>query len=275
MTTIRRICAMLIVGIWFPVLAEELEEEAHPKEDSSEVESSFSKDIKQLQAMGFQKSLISGSLGSISKDSYNKSLNSIRTEWNTLKNSRGNPSVMYDVILQAGHYKRTTGLTGASGKEVTEQQLVAYIVKRASESLSAAGKSVLVLSADEYSPGLKAKVFLAIHADGSSQKCKTGPSLSYHTNSSTLAMHAIGWGLSQALGYKYDEFRKDGYTANSAKYYMYKKVEAPVMKGLLEVGEITCEIVESRLIVSADGIGANVARAIAFVLDSGAVASSN
>lgn len=59
-------------------------------------------------------------------------------------------------------------------------------------------------------------------------------------------MHAIGWGLSRALGYKYQEFRKDDFTVNAAHYYMYSKVDAPVMKGLLEVGETTCLPMEQR-----------------------------
>lgn len=265
--------AILAFSYGAAIAQEASEEEAHPKVYSPELEATYKADIKKLQAMKFQDGLVSGSLGAVSKDAYSAALKSIKTQWNTLKNSPGDSNTTYDAIIQAGHYKRITNLTGASGEAVTEQQLVAYIVKGVAEKLRASGKNVLVLSADEYAAGLKGRIFLAIHADGSKPPCKTGPSLSYQTNSSTLAMHAIGWGLSQALGYKFDEFKKDGYTANAAKYYMYSRVHAPVMKGLLEVGDISCPPVEGRLIVSADGISNNVARAIAFVLDAGPAAS--
>jgi hypothetical protein len=81
-------------------------------------------------------------------------------------------------------------------------------------------------------------------------------------------MHAIGWGLSQALGYKYNDFRKDGFTVDAANYYMYKKVKAPIMKGLLEVGELTCPKSEEQLVVGIDAVANNVARALSFVLAS-------
>lgn len=244
-------------------------EETHPTRNSDEFDKTASVDLNELIKGGFQDGLISRSLGAASTDDYKVALGSILKEWNSLANELGDSNELYDVILQAGHYRRYKGNTGASGNDVTEQQLAAYIVKRISDILNKSGKmKVLVLSADEYNANLRSRVFLAVHADGSEKKCTTGPSLSYQKNSSTLAMHAIGWGLSQALGYKYEQFRKDGFTVDAAHYYMYSKVDAPVMKGLLEVGEITCQEMESRLVLGADGIATNVARAITFVLDS-------
>ena len=162
--------------------------------------------------------------------------------------------------------RRTTGATGTEGLLIKERELTAYLVKGIVERLKKnPALTVLALSADEFNAGLRSKLFLAIHADGSTVQCSTGPSLSYQKNSSTLAMHAIGWGLGTALGYRYDEFRKDGFTADSARYYMFSQIDAPVMKGLLEVGELTCKYKEEMLILSADKIAANVARAIEFV----------
>lgn len=245
------------------------DEEAHPAQSSSEFENTLKLDLNKLISGGFQDGLASGSLGASSAEDYKVALQKVLKEWNSLANEPGDAKIKYDVILQAGHYKRAKGNTGASGKEVSEQQLAAYLVKGVSDILKKDKKlKILVLSADEYNPGLKSRIFLAVHADGSVKQCSTGPSLSYQKSSSTLAMHAIGWGLSQALGYKYEQFRKDGFTVDAAHYYMYSKVDAPVMKGLLEVGEITCATMEERLIVGADGIASNVARAITFVLDS-------
>ena len=177
----------------------------------------------------------------------------------------GTKGVAYDVILQPGHYGRRTGAVGTTGKTVTERELVAYIVNKASAELKGKGLNVLVVPADNSTKGLEAKIFLSVHADGATASCTTGPSLAYEDNSSLLAMHAIGWALAQSLGYSYEQFRKDGYTVNSARYYMFPRIKTSVMKGLLEIGELTCDTIEPRLITSADMIGKNLARAIIFV----------
>ncbi|MFG0766858.1 hypothetical protein ACF8Q9_08295 [Pseudomonas sp. TYF_15] len=248
------------------------DEEAHPTKSSAEFESSANADLTALINSNFQDGLVSQSLGASTKNEYEASLGRINESWKQLVTYKGDPKVQYDVILQAGHYRRLKGATGAQGANVSEMQLSAYIVSGIAKELAKSNTlKVLVVPADGYERGLNAKIFLAVHADGSVKPCSTGPSLSYQKSSSTLAMHAIGWGLSQALGYKYEDFRKDGFTVDAAHYYMYSKVDAPVMKGLLEIGEVTCPKEESRLIVGADGIAVNVARAISFVLDSASV----
>lgn len=248
------------------------DEEAHPTKSSAEFESSANTDLTALIDSNFQDGLISQSLGASTKNEYETSLSRIKESWTQLVTNKGDPTAQYDVILQAGHYHRKKGATGAQGANVSEMQLSAYIVSGIAKELAKSNAlKVLVVPADGYESGLNAKIFLAVHADGSVKPCSTGPSLSYQKSSSTLAMHAIGWGLSQALGYKYEDFRKDGFTVDAAHYYMYSKVGAPVMKGLLEIGEVTCPKEESRLIVGADGIAVNVARAISFVLDSASV----
>ncbi|SEJ77722.1 N-acetylmuramoyl-L-alanine amidase [Pseudomonas sp. NFR16] len=244
-------------------------EEAHPSKSSSEYLASSDGDLEKLMAAGFQNSLQSSALGSSSADLLSQNTNKIKSTWESLNTELGATDVTYDIILQAGHYNRKTGKTGTTGALVAEKWVTAYLVKNISDHLLSEGKyTVLAISADDYSPHLNAKIFLAIHADGSVKQCTTGPSLSYQDNGSTLAMHAIGWGLSQALGYKYSEFRQDGFTVDAAKYYMYKKLNAPIMKGLLEVGELTCPKREEQLIVGIDAVANNVARALSFVLAS-------
>jgi|GEM_PF-2939551 len=244
-------------------------EEAHPSQSSEAYISSADKDLDKLIASGFQDQLQSSALGASSADMLNQNTKKIASTWKSLHTELGVPGVTYDIILQAGHYNRMTGKTGTSGALVAEKWVTAYLVKNIADRLVSDGKyTVLAISADDYSPDLNAKIFLAIHADGSIKECTTGPSLSYQDNSSTLAMHAIGWGLSQALGYKYNDFRKDGFTVDAANYYMYKKVKAPIMKGLLEVGELTCERSEKQLVVGIDSVANNVARALSFVLAS-------
>jgi|SRR6516225_3499489 hypothetical protein len=40
---------------------------------------------------------------------------------------KGDPNLSYDVIIQMGHYKRTTGRTGTEGNRVTEQMMGAFV----------------------------------------------------------------------------------------------------------------------------------------------------
>lgn len=58
---------------------------------------------------------------------------------------------------------------------------------------------------------------------------------------------------------------KDNYTVDEAKYYMFSKVNTEVMKGLLEVGELTCVDSENRLITTSTVVGKNVAAALKYI----------
>lgn len=177
----------------------------------------------------------------------------------------GDPNIEYDVILQPGHYQRTSGRTGTEGPHVSEQALVAYIADQVAKNLHHTGEKVLVVSADNYHAGLHGKVFIAIHADGSEPSCQTGPSLGYKKPTTPIAMNFLALGLADALGYDFQDFRSN-FTANEARYYMFDHVKASRMTGLLEVGELTCEKSERDLILNSHAIGANVARAIDFII---------
>lgn len=269
MKTNKKLAAYLMVVTCVTAGSVSAQDGFYAQKNSDEYKKSLPQELKVLEEKKFQEDLMSPGLGAATENDFSNAKQAIVSTWNTLQTERGSSTIVYDVILQAGHYKRKPpGKTGTAGKDVSEQQLVAYLVKQIKAELSKSTKlKVLALSADEYAPGLHSKIFLSVHADGSNDPCNTGPSLSYQKNSSTLAMHAIGWGLSQAIGYDYGDFRKDGFTADAAHYYMFSKVDAPVMKGLLEVGELTCGPSEKRLILSADSSALNLARAIEFILD--------
>lgn len=177
------------------------QEEAHPKNNSEEFKNSIQSALSALQNRKFGDELLAPGFGSAASSEFADTLKAIKTTWNTLVTERGSPEVQYDVIIQAGHYLRKFGATGTEGNFVKEKELTAYLVKGIVENLKKKTTlKVLALSADEFNPGLRSKLFLAIHADGSTVGCTTGPSLSYQKKSSTLAMHAIGWALGEALG---------------------------------------------------------------------------
>jgi N-acetylmuramoyl-L-alanine amidase len=236
---------------------------------------SLAKAVQTFSTAGFDDNLQTPSFGSLSDNQFSALVQTITSETPIPQMALGERGVDYDVILQPGHYGRITGRVGTSGALVSERALVAYIVGRSAQTLRAHGLKVLVVSADNYLrddeaggvfDGLKAQAFLSVHADGSVHPCTTGPSLAYAANSSLLAMHAIGYSLSAALGYNYEQFNHDNFTANEADYYMFRQVQARRLAGLLEVGELTCPTSERMLINSANLIADNLAQALIFIV---------
>jgi len=240
----------------------------HPEitNSSLEFQKSTAASIARLKEEGFARQLETPSLGSNSDEQFEKLLASIKAEAPISNVDKFQSGIVYDVVLQPGHYGRPPGPVGTAGQLVSERALVSYMTNIAAQHLRRANVSVLVVSADHAPPGLRSKVFLAIHADGSVTPCATGPSLAYQSNSSLLAMHAVGWSLGAALGYSYTDFNRDNFTVNEAKYYMFRRVQADRLTGLLEVGELTCSKSERQLIKSANLVGANIARALQFIV---------
>lgn len=222
--------------------------------------------IQRLSDAGFEADLQTPSLGANADEIFNTQLKRIKAAIPVATIDNLQMGVAYDVIVQPGHYGRPPGKLGTEGHFVTERALVAYIADVAARRLRSDGLSVLVVSADKYPHPLPpAKVFLAIHAEGSESQCRAKASLAYSSSASPLAMHAVGWALSSALGYRYSDFAKDNYTPNERDYYMFSVVKADRLTGLLEVGELTCADREKQMISSSELIGNNIASALKFI----------
>jgi N-acetylmuramoyl-L-alanine amidase len=255
----------------------QIQDDEHPQisASSQQFAQSAQSSFEKLRSAGFANGLETPALGALPSKEFELLVSAIQSEAPISGVGIGTRGIKYDVILQSGHYGRPPGPVGTSGHLVSERALVAYITNVTADELRREGNSVLVLSADHYlrpTPGhagfdgLKAKVFIAIHADGSVKPCSTGPSLGYQSNSSLLAMHAVGWSLASALGYRYSDFNHDNFTANEAQYYMFRQVQADRLTGLLEVGELTCPNSERDLISSSKLVGRNIARALTFIV---------
>jgi hypothetical protein len=222
--------------------------------------------IQGLSDAGFEGNLETPSLGANADEIFNAQLKRINSEIHISTIDKLQTGVIYDVIVQPGHYGRPPGKLGTHGDLVTERALVAYIADVTARRLREDGLSVLVISADKYPRPLPpAKVFLAIHAEASENHCRAKASLAYGASTSPLAMNAVGWALSSALGYRYSDFAKDNYTPNERDYYMFEMVKADRLTGLLEVGELTCAQREKQLIGSSELIGKNIASALKFI----------
>jgi N-acetylmuramoyl-L-alanine amidase len=270
--TARLVLSMLVV-----LVAAQVQDPEHPQisVSSQDFTKSVSTSIEVLSRSGFEEGLESPGLGSSSSEEFENRIKEIRAASPLQEISRGERGVAYDVILQPGHYGRSTGRLGTAGQFVSERALVAYIAHVAASSLQSDGDSVLVISADNYLRptsrgsnfnGLRAKVFLAIHAEGSESPCSAHASLGYPSNASVMSMHAVGWSLASALGYRYKDFAQDNYTANESKYYMFGQVQADRLTGLLEIGELTCPRSEKQLITSSNFIGRNIAYALNYIV---------
>ncbi len=268
---------LILLVLFAAVRGEEPTDPEHPRVPTSSQEflQGVPSALKAVRDSNFEQGLETPGLAASSDQEFQRIIAEINTKAPIAGLGNGDLSIQYDVILQPGHYLRTSGRTGTQGKYVSEQALVAYMTNIIATSLRRSKASVLVVSADNYLRptrsgtdfnGLRCRIFLAIHADGSDRPCSTGPSLGYKRPSQVLAMHMISLGLADALGYDYANFRKDNFTANEAGYYMFSQIQAQRLTGLLEVGELTCEKSERELVTSSHAIGANVARALDFIL---------
>ena len=91
-----------------------------------------------------------------------------------------------DVLLQPGHWKRTKGATGGTGKldgtTYNEKDLTPVVVERAAARLRSAGYSVFVVAADDWddTEGANVKIAVSVHFDSSSSPCSTGTSFGYN-----------------------------------------------------------------------------------------------
>jgi hypothetical protein len=138
-----------------------------------------------------------------------------------LRTEIGDPNVEYDLIIQPGHFGRTTGATGGEGKYVTEQQITAKIVEGLASNLRKRGLNVAVIPADGFKTPLKSKIFLSLHTDASNFPCSVGPSLGYSAEGDALGMHGIAAALAITLGIDPEKFMRDNYTANLKGYYAF------------------------------------------------------
>jgi hypothetical protein len=263
----RRVRVITLVAVSSMLMAqgETSTEAEHITQSSQEFEASRGSVLSDLARDGFTKGLLSSSLGAVSANQAKSDSARIKKGSVIATASPGKADTNYDIIIQPGHYGRTKGATGASGTLLAEKEIVAYLVGSVANRLEAMGYSVIVVPADNVVAN-KARIFLAVHAEGSTKPCSAGPSLAYKAGTTPYAMHSIGLGISRAMGYDYKNFRADGYTTNSANYYMYSRVSADKLTGLLEIGEITCPDSEQRMIVNADRIATNLTLSLEYIM---------
>lgn len=179
---------------------------------------------------------------------------------------RGDPNLMYDIILQPGHFGRASGATGSQGARISERDFAAHIVSEVAGRLSEDNVNVIVIPADDFARPLKSKIFLAVHLDGSDSPCASAPSMGYDDHTDVLGVHAIGFALAAALNYDYNEFMDDGFTANLRNYYAFNHMQSSSFGGVIELGELSCPEEEELLLRSEQNLIRNFHVALSAML---------
>ncbi|RXT51158.1 hypothetical protein B6S44_21345 [Bosea sp. Tri-44] len=184
---------------------------------------------------------------------------------------QGDLAKTYDIIIQLGHYPRKQGRTGGQGKFVNEQQMAALVgvgLYRKLQELKFQGKTIstLLVSADDYTKGLKSKIFLSLHTDASVTPCSLGPSVGYQGDKDEKGMHGIALALAITLGKDAERFMRDSYTRALQEYYAYRRFNVSLFKGVLEMSELTCPDDEKNLLLKASQLSTNIAYAVQWAL---------
>ncbi len=124
----------------------------------------------------------------------------------------------YDVIVQMGHVGRKSGYTGTAGEQDFTKTLGGIIKDKADKIVNLKLK---LMGADNwYKPEPnKAKIFIALHADGSNNQSAQGFSVGYPIGSNQE--------YADTLADNYDELtnfpqRPDNYTKNMSHYYAWR-----------------------------------------------------
>jgi N-acetylmuramoyl-L-alanine amidase len=127
------------------------------------------------------------------------------------------------IVIQAGHCHRQTGSTGTRTPDgYTEQQFAWAVAHDAAERLGKDGHDAVVILADPPDHSDYAgDVFVAVHADGSSNINTRGASVGYRTDEGRALAHAFKAAY-RALGWP-SGFRSDNYTAALGGYYGCKR----------------------------------------------------
>ena len=142
-----------------------------------------------------------------------------------------------DVLIQAGHEGRTSGLTGATGPLGNEIDWTPVVADEATRILEEAGVSVIRANADEIKGetyNVKDAVF--IHFDGSKPPGTSGASIGYDDDTDKPAADAWKELYSQYWPYKW---QPDNLTENLSQYYGFSSTNTSDAELVLELGDIS------------------------------------
>jgi hypothetical protein len=142
-----------------------------------------------------------------------------------------------DIFIQAGHEGRRSGKIGASSRYGREIDWTPIVADAATQALRKAGFSVIRANAS-WRTKTYTKLALFIHFDGKAgDPCGTGASIGYDDASDRPAARA--WKRLYDSYFPY-RWRKDNFTRNLSRYYMFKRTHTQDAELVLELGAIGC-----------------------------------
>lgn len=121
---------------------------------------------------------------------------------------------MPTLVIQAGHYGRTTGATGGPG----ERELMIRIARAAKTLVDDVdGWTARVIPAD--GGDYRGDAFIALHGDASNDRDAVGASVGFRTSDGDRLAQAWKSAYRSEVGDRIGPFRGDNYTAALAGYY--------------------------------------------------------
>lgn len=151
-----------------------------------------------------------------------------------------------DVVIQAGHQGRPDSCAphhvkacnlGAAAGMRRERDWTPVVADAAAAVVRRAGLSVIRRPAD-YEQHDVARAAVFVHFDGS-RPCASGASVGYPATTDRAFVHR--WATRYRRYFPF-RFVGENFTANEARYYGYRKVDAPGRSMLVEFGELTCPV---------------------------------
>lgn len=123
------------------------------------------------------------------------------------------------IVVQAGHYHRTSGSTGTGGLDgdPTEQEFTWPAANACARLIRGAGHTCRVIHADVSDSSYVGDGFVAIHCDGSTSRDARGASVGYQTSEGKA--FADRWKAAYAAEGWAGGWRPDNYTDALAGYY--------------------------------------------------------
>ena len=172
---------------------------------------------------------------------------------------------MSTAILQAGHYGRTSGATGAfaDGRHV-ERDLMILVARAARDLIDAVpGWSATIIPADADVSGsdpyrrYRGDAFVALHGDASGSARAAGGSVGYRTSDGRALAEAWKAAYRNEVGAHIGAWRGDNYTTGLSGYYGHRRAVAVgnTRAAVVEHGFLT-NPAERRYLESAAGVAA-------------------
>jgi len=148
---------------------------------------------------------------------------------------------MPTVVIQSGHYGRTSGATGGPGEAAAMIR-----ISRAAAALidDIPGWTAKIIDADEPDSSYRGDAFIALHADANNSSRAVGGSVGYRNSAGRALAEDWKRAYRAEVGSNIGPFRSDNYTGALAGYYGHRRA--------VKVGNTRAAVVEHGFMTNPD-----------------------